>query len=74
MKFYEVTIILDGKQQERLENLAKRFKEINGWDEWDIMQFVVNGLTNSREDMLAFMEKKAEQLERICELVQDFGR
>ena len=34
MKFYEVTIILDGKQQERLENLAKRFKEINGWDEW----------------------------------------
>lgn len=37
MKFYEVTIILDGKQQERLENLAKRFKEINGWDEWDIM-------------------------------------
>ena len=66
MKFYEVTIILDGKQQERLENLAKRFKEINGWGEWDIMQFVVNGFTSSREDMLAFMEKKAEQLERIC--------
>lgn len=40
MKFYEVTIILDGKQQERLENLAKRFKEINGLGEWDIMQFV----------------------------------
>ena len=65
MKFYEVTIILDGKQQERLENLAKRFKEINGWEEWDIMQFVVNGFTSSREDMLAFMEKKATELERL---------
>ena len=65
MRFYEVTIILDGKQQERLENLAKRFKEINGWNEWDIMQFVVNGLISNREDMLTFMEKKATELERL---------
>ncbi|RKI87885.1 hypothetical protein D7V94_20195 [Parablautia intestinalis] len=65
MKFYEVTIILGGKQQERLENLAKRFKQINGWEEWDIMQFVVNGLIGSREDMLAFMERKATELERL---------
>ena len=65
MRFYEVTIILDGKQQERLENLAKSFKEINGWNEWDIMQFVVNGLISNREDMLTFMEKKATELERL---------
>ncbi|MDE6893119.1 MAG: hypothetical protein K2P30_02035 [Lachnospiraceae bacterium] len=64
MKFYEVTIILDGRQQERLENLATRFKKINGWGERDIMQFAVNAHTESRDDMLAFMEKKAEQLER----------
>lgn len=64
MKFYEVTIILDGRQQERLENLAKRFKKINGWGEWDIMQFAVNGFTGIREDMLAFMEKKAAELEK----------
>ncbi len=64
MKFYEVTIILDGRQQERLENLAKRFNKINGWGEWDIMQFAVNGLTGVREDMLTFMEKKAAELER----------
>lgn len=64
MKFYEVTIILDGRQQERLENLAKRFKKINGWGEWDIMQFAVNGFTGIREDMLTFMEKKAAELEK----------
>ena len=64
MKFYEVTIILDGRQQERLENLAKRFKKINGWEEWDIMQFAVNGFTGVREDMLTFMEKKAAELEK----------
>jgi hypothetical protein len=64
MKFYEVTIILDGKQQERLETLAKRFKEINGWGEWDIMQFAVNSFISGREDMLAFMEKKAMELEK----------
>lgn len=65
MKFYEVTIILDGRQQERLENLAKRFKKINGWGEWDIMQFAVNGFTGIREDMLTFMEKKAAELEKF---------
>ncbi len=65
MKFYEVTIILDGRQQERLENLAKRFKKINGWGEWDIMQFAVNGFTGVREDMLTFMEKKAAELEKF---------
>lgn len=35
MKFYEVTIILDGKHQKRLENQAKRFKEINEWNGWN---------------------------------------
>jgi len=66
MKFYEVTIILDGKQQERLENLAKRFKKINGWDEGNIMQFIVNGLISGREDMLTFMEEKVVELKKVC--------
>lgn len=35
MKFYEATIILDGKQQERFESLTKRFKEINEWNGYE---------------------------------------
>ena len=63
MKFYEVTIILDDKQEERLKILAERFKKINGWEEDDIMQFVVNGMSGNVEMMLAYMELKAAQLE-----------
>ncbi len=64
MKFYEVTIILEDEQEKRLENLARRFKEINGWGEKEILQFVVNGCTDNTDAMLAFMEMKAEQLEK----------
>ena len=63
MKFYEVTIILEDGQQERLERLAKRFKRINGWDEREILQFVVNGFAGNTDAMLTFMEMKAEQME-----------
>ena len=63
MKFFEVTIILDDKQEERLEKLAERFKKINGWQEDEIMQFVINGMSGNVEMMLAFMELKAAQLE-----------
>lgn len=63
MKFYEVTIILEDSQQERLEKLAQRFKKINGWDEREILQFVVNGFSQNTDVMLTFMEMKAEQME-----------
>ena len=63
MRFYEVTIILEDVQQERLEKLARRFKKINGWGEKEILQFVVNGYTGNTDAMLAFMEMKAEQME-----------
>lgn len=63
MKFYEVTIILDNEQQERLENLAERYEKINGWGEYEILQFVVNGYTSNIEEMLSFMERKALMLE-----------
>ena len=63
MKFYEVTIIFEDDQQERLESLARRFKGINGWGEKEILQFVVNGCADNTNAMLTFMEKKAEQLE-----------
>ena len=63
MRFCEVTVILDDKQEERLEKLAERFKKINGWQEDEIMQFVINGMSGNVEMMLAFMELKAAQLE-----------
>lgn len=66
MRFCEVTVILDDKQEERLEKLAERFKKINGWQEDEIMQFVVNGMSGNVEMMLAFMELKAAQLEDAC--------
>lgn len=68
MKFYEVTIILEDSQQERLEKLAKRFKKINGWEEKEIMQFVVNGFSGNTDAMLTFMEMKAEQMEKLYKL------
>lgn len=68
MKFYEVTIILEDSQQERLENLAKRFRKINGWEEKEIMQFVVNGFSGNTDAMLTFMEMKAEQMEKSYKL------
>ena len=49
MRFCEVTVILDDKQEERLQKLAERFKKINGWKEDDIMQFVVNGMSANVE-------------------------
>lgn len=55
MKFYEVTIILEDDQQERLESLARRFKGINGWGEKEILQFVVNGCADNTNAMLTFM-------------------
>ena len=61
-----MTVILDDKQEERLEKLAERFKKINGWEEDDIMQFVVNGMSGNVEMMLAYMELKAAQLEDAC--------
>lgn len=66
MRFCEVTVILDDKQEERLEKLAERFKKINGWQEDEIMQFVINGMSGNVEMMLAFMELKAAQLEDAC--------
>lgn len=65
MRFCEVTVILDDKQEERLEKLAERFKKINGWQEDEIMQFVINGMSGNVEMMLAFMELKAAQLEDV---------
>ena len=60
-----MTVILDDKQEERLQKLAERFKKINGWKEDDIMQFVVNGMSANVERMLTYMELKAEQLEDV---------
>ena len=33
MTFYEVTLILEDKQQERLTKLAEHFRNINHWEE-----------------------------------------
>lgn len=63
MKFYNVDIILENEQEERITKLAKRFKIINGWNEKDIMQFAVNAFPLYLNPLLSLMEIKAEQLE-----------
>ncbi|MBD5394966.1 MAG: hypothetical protein HDR23_07820 [Lachnospiraceae bacterium] len=67
MTFYELTFWLEDDQQERLSELAERYKKINDWDEKSLLQFALTALTNnanSVEMMLEFLEIKAEQLEK----------
>lgn len=61
--FYKVMIVLEDEQEERLEKLEKRFRQINGWNKQEILQFAICALYENIETALTFMELKASQLE-----------
>lgn len=63
MKHFELEIIIDNEEVERkLEELAERYKNINGWDEKDLLQFAVNAMPLAKV-YLDFLERKADELE-----------
>lgn len=65
MKFFELTYIIEDEYEERLEQIAKRFQKINGWDEKEILQFAVGALIKPDiEFKLDFLEKTINQLEK----------
>ncbi len=64
MKFYEITYIIDDRQQEKLSALAERYQKINGWNEQEILQFAVAATSKSDiETKLQFLENEAARLE-----------
>ena len=45
MKKFELIHIIDNKEQEdKLTDLARRCKTLNGWTESDLFQFAVNAM------------------------------
>lgn len=65
MEFYELIYIVEGEAQERLSELAKRYKKINGWNEKDILQFAVTAFAKADiEIKLEFLEKNLERVEK----------
>lgn len=62
--FYNITIILNDEQEKRLNKLEEKFKQINGWDKQDILQFGMSAMTKNVDISLLFMEMKAEQLDQ----------
>lgn len=59
--FYNVTLILEDEQEERLQELVKRYEKINDWKGKDLMQFstcIIN-----KDLLLDFLESKAKQIE-----------
>lgn len=62
MKHYEVKIIINNeKQEKRIEELARRFKKINGWTEQQIVQFMLSGFPQIYDTLLSLMEFKADE-------------
>lgn len=63
--FYNITVVLEDEQEKRLEKLEEQFRQINGWNKQEIIQFGIGALCVSNiETMLTFMESKANQLEQ----------
>lgn len=63
-RFYDVRLILDKTQKERLEQLEKRFKKINGWGKTDILEFALNSLRTTVDISLEFAEIKVSEIEK----------
>lgn len=59
-EIYNVQLILNDEQEERLKKLEKQFKKINGWSKEEIMQFGISALPQNTEIVLAFLEIKAD--------------
>ncbi|MBO5057192.1 MAG: hypothetical protein J6C64_12670 [Lachnospiraceae bacterium] len=47
-----------------MNKLEEKFKQINGWDKQDILQFGMSAMTKNVDISLLFMEMKAEQLDQ----------
>lgn len=56
-------VILDDKQEKRLNNLAKRYKEINKWNAQQTSEFITRTLHNNMDAVLAMLEEEADKLE-----------
>lgn len=64
MKHYSVEIIIDDeKQEQRIEELARRFKKINGWSEQQVIQFMLTGFPKIYDTLLSLMEFKVDELD-----------
>lgn len=62
IKHYKVEIIIDNeKQEQRIEELARRFKKINGWNEQQVIQFMLSGFPKIYDTLLSLMEIKADE-------------
>lgn len=62
IKHYKVEIIINNeKQEKRIEELARRFKKINGWNEQQIVQFMLSGFPKIYDTLLSLMELKVDE-------------
>ena len=65
MNVYEITYIVEGKQQELPSALADRFQKVNGWNEKEILQFAVAATSkNNIETQPRFLENEIVNLKR----------
>ena len=63
MKHFEITHIIDNQEWEnKLEELSQRCKNLNGWSEKDLLQFVVNSYPMYKV-WLMFLEDKVIEME-----------
>ena len=64
-KFYELTYIIEERQQKRLSELTERFRKINGWNEKEMLQFAVTATNQIDLDMkFQFLENLLTDLEK----------
>ena len=66
MKVFRVDILVENQYQERFENVAKRMKDLVGWNEQEMLQFCALATFNM-DIVLGFLESKANQLEEMNE-------
>ena len=68
MKKFELMHIIDNKEQEdKLTDLARRCKTLNGWTESDLLKFAVNAMPMNKI-WLAFLEDIIIDLEQSKQL------
>ncbi len=64
MKHYNVEIIIDNEQQEqRIEELTRRLKKVNGWNEQEIIQFMLLAFPKIYDTLLSLMEFKVDDMD-----------
>ncbi len=63
-----MTYIVDNDAQERLSALAERYKEINGWNEKEILQFAVAATSKTDIELkLQFLEEYITHIEECSQ-------